>query len=119
MGITVSKVKIINPQSPQKSDELEFIVDSGAVYSVVPADKLEKLGVKPHRKQIFSLADGSKVEREMGDVLYEMEGIKGAAPVVFGKKGDSTILGVFTLEALGLILDPFKRKVRPMKMMTI
>jgi predicted aspartyl protease len=116
MGITTTYVTIINPQNPKQGQELEFLVDSGAVYSVAPKETLEKIGIKPHRKQVFTLTDGSKVEREMGDCIYELEGIRGAAPIVFGKKGDATLLGIFTLEALGLALDPFKRKLKPMKL---
>lgn len=33
------------------------------------------------------------------------------APVLFGEKDDSLLLGTFTLEALGLTLDPLKRKL--------
>ena len=119
MGITVVRVKVKNPQYPKQEIEEEFLVDSGATYSVVPGQMLEKLGVKPHRRLTFTLADGTKVEREMGDALFEVEGILGAAPVVFGKKGDSLLLGAFTLEALGLMLDPFKRKLRPMKLFLV
>ena len=119
MGITVIRTIIKNPEKPSKSIEEDFLVDSGAVYSVVPEDKLLKLGIKPHRKQNFVLADGTKISREIGDAIFEIEGLRGAAPIIFGKKGDSLLLGAFTLEALGLVLDPFKRKLRPMKMLMI
>jgi clan AA aspartic protease len=116
MGLTNVKVTIKNPEQPKTEYEREFLVDSGATYSVVPGVELKKLGIMPHRQVDFSLADGSKVTREVGDAIFEYAGIKGAAPVVFGEKGDSALLGVFTLEALGLVLDPFKRVLRPMKM---
>lgn len=119
MGITLTRATIKNPQFPKKETELDFLVDSGAIYSVVPREYLEKLGMKPHRKQEFTLADGTKIEREIGDAIFELEGIRAASPVVFGKKGDSLLLGVFTLEALGLILDPFNRKLRPMKLLMV
>lgn len=119
MGLTAVNVKVKNPQSPLKEIEEEFLVDSGATYSVVPKTLLKKLGIKPHRKQRFSLADGTKVEREVGDAIFEIEGTRGAAPVIFGERGDSLLLGIFTLEALGLMLDPFKRKLRPMKLLMV
>jgi len=40
----------------------------------------------------------------------------GGADVIFGEEDDSTLLGAFTLEALGLALDPFKRELRPLPM---
>ena len=65
----------------------------------------------PEGKEEFSLADGRHISRKVGNALYEYEGIQRAAPILFGEKGDSALLGVFTLEALGLTLDPFKRKL--------
>lgn len=114
MGLTNVKAIIKNPEHPQKEIVESFLVDSGATYSVVAKTTLEKLGIKPHRKMEFILADGRKVSREIGDATFEYEGLRGAAPVVFGLRGDSSLLGVITLEALGLVLDPFKRKLLPM-----
>lgn len=119
MGITFVKARLRNPRYPAKSLVEEFLVDSGALYSVVSKEDLFKLGLKPHRTQEFVLADGTKVKREVGDAIFEFEGIRGAAPIVFGEKGDSRLLGTFTLEALGLVLDPFQRKLRPMKLQMI
>jgi len=95
---------------------VRFLVDSGAVYSVVPATVLLKLGVKPHSRRTFTLADGSQITRSMGDVLFLFDGRRGASPVIFGEKKDSILLGTVSLEALGLILDPFKRELRPLPM---
>ena len=119
MGLTFVKVIIKNPQDPSKMVEEDFLVDSGALFTVVPSEQLAKIGIKSHRTQEFTLADGTKVKRDVGDAIFEYEGIRGACPVVFGKKGDSQLLGAFTLEALGLILDPFKRKLKPMRMLLV
>lgn len=37
--------------------------------------------------------------------------------MIFGRRGDSNLLGVITLEALGLRLDPLKRQLRPLELM--
>lgn len=116
MGITFVKAKIKNPEKPAQEAEVEFLVDSGATFSVVDFKILEKLGITSHREQEFTLADGTKVKRQIGDAIFEIEGVRAASPVIFGQRGDSQLLGVFTLEALGFILDPFKRKLRPMKL---
>ena len=42
---------------------------------------------------------------------------RGAAPVIFGEPGDSNLLGVVTLEALGYVLDPLKRELRALPML--
>lgn len=114
MGVIFVKLKIINLANPKKFVYQEFLVDSGAIYSVVPEKTLKKIGIKSHSKMEFTLADGSKVKREVGDALFEYQERKGASPVIFGKEKDSPLLGVVTLEALGLMLDPFSRDLRPL-----
>lgn len=116
MGLTHIKVSIANPAKPKRAIDLTFLVDSGAIYSVVPAPLLRKLGVKAHSKRTFILADGSEITRRIGDVLFRLDGRQGAAPVIFGEKEDSTLLGSISLEALGMALDPMKRQLRPLPM---
>ncbi len=41
----------------------------------------------------------------------------GGTDVIFGEEGDVTLLGVLTLEALGLVLDPLRRELHPLPMM--
>jgi hypothetical protein len=40
----------------------------------------------------------------------------GTAVVIFGEEGDHVLLGTFTLEALGLGLDPLRRELLPLPM---
>ena len=111
MGVTSVSLKVKNLQDPTKVFEGDFMVDSGATYTVVPADELQKLEIKPEGVEKFVLADGKVIKRKIGNALFEYKGVQRAAPVLFGKKGDSLLLGVFTLEALGLNLDPLQRKL--------
>ena len=116
MGLTVLKVKVGNPAKPKVTVELEFLVDSGAIYSVVPSAVLRKLGIKPLATQEFRLADGSAITRRKGIALFRYKDKVGGADVIFGKEGDSLLLGAFTLEALGLTLDPLRRELKPLPM---
>lgn len=97
--------------------EVDFLVDSGAVYSLVPAGALREIGLKPYRTVAFSLADGTRISREVGDAYFELGSDMGPAPVIFGEDGDEPLLGATTLESLGLVLDPFKRRLVPMRML--
>lgn len=111
MGMTTVTLKVKNPRDPSKAIKDKFLVDSGATYTVVPEGTLKKIGIKPAGEEQFSLADGRIITRKVGSALYEYQGIERAAPVLFGEKDDSLLLGTFTLEALGLTLDPLKRKL--------
>jgi clan AA aspartic protease len=117
MGLTYIKVQIANPARPRRNATLKFLVDSGAAYSVVPTPVLRRLGIKPGKTKSFILADGTEIKRSLGEALFRLNGEKGTSPVIFGEEGDSTLLGSVSLEALGLILDPFKRELRPLPML--
>lgn len=116
MALTHIEARIANPARPRRSVRVKLLVDSGAVYSVVPARTLEKLGVKAHSRRTFILADGSEITRRMGDASFRLDGRQGASPVIFGERGDSLLLGAVTLEALGMLLDPLRRELRPLPM---
>lgn len=112
MPIPVVEVVVKKMHEAKKARTVKFLVDSGAVYSVVDSVTLRALGCKPHRRKSFFLADGTAIERRIGDAYFEYGGIGGAAPVIFGERGDQNLLGATTLEALELVLDPFKRELR-------
>lgn len=117
MGLTTVSLKVKNPQIPSRTVKGDFLVDSGAAYTVLPKHLVLKLGLKPNFKQEFVLADGRKVVRDIGSAFIEYQGRETASPVILGKRDDSMLLGVLTLEALGLALDPFQRKLYPAKLM--
>ncbi len=116
MGLTVLEIEVGNPARPEITQKVEFLIDSGAIYSVVPRPVLEQLGIRPVIKQEFRLADGSKISRQKGIALFKYQGAIGGADVIFGEEEDSILLGAFTLEALGLALDPLRRELKPMPM---
>lgn len=116
MGLTVLDVEVGNPARPETTETVEFLIDSGAIYSVVPREILDRLVIRPLARQEFRLADGSKIVRDKGGALFRFQGQVGVADVIFGEEGDSVLLGAFTLEALGLALDPLRRELRPLPM---
>jgi len=117
MGLTYIEASIANPARPRRSRRVKFLVDSGALYSVVPAAVLGRLGIKPGKTRNFILADGTEIKRSIGQVLFRLNGDEAASPVIFGESGDSILLGSVSLEALGLMLDPLKRELRPLPML--
>jgi len=116
MGLTVLEIEVGNPAKPEVTEKIEFLIDSGAIYSVVPTPILERLGIRPLAEQEFRLADGTKIVRKKGIALFKYGDRAGGADVIFGQEGDSLLLGAFTLEALGLSLDPLRRELKPLPM---
>ncbi len=116
MGLTMLELEVGNPATPEVTEKLEFLIDSGAVYSVVPAPILDRLGIKPLAEEQFRLANGEKIVRKKGGAVFKYGGRIGVADVIFGEPGDSVLLGAFTLEALGLSLDPLRRELKQLPM---
>jgi len=116
MGLTSQKLVVKESRRARRKATVNFLIDSGAVYSLVPARTLRKLDVQPHRDVDFSLGDGTTIRRRVGDAYFELKREGGASPVIFGQEGDKPLLGATTLETIGLILDPFKRRLIPMRM---
>ena len=115
--MTFLDLDLANPARPEEFRTERFLIDSGAAYSVVQRRVLEDLGIQPHSRRTFTLSNGDQIERPVGDALFRYKEHRGAALVVFGEPGDSSLLGVVTLEALGYVLDPLKRELRPSPML--
>jgi len=119
MGLTSKTFIVKKNRESSVQSEVEFLIDSGAIYSLAPSPILKKLGIKPYKTVRFSLADGTKISRKVGDAYFEFNGDGGAAPVIFGAHGDEPLLGATTLESIGLVLNPFNRELHPMRMLLV
>src|ERR1700720_1884599 len=65
MGLTDVYVTVSNPDDSSRAIELEFLVDSGAIFSVVPRQILSDLGIVPDGIEYFKLADLTRIQREV------------------------------------------------------
>ena len=117
MGITSAILKVKEHRKSEKIAEVNFLIDSGAVYSLVPGKVLDALDIEPYKEMSFYLADGTTLKRKVCSAYFEYEGESGPAPVVYGEEGDEPLLGATTLESLGLVLNPFTRTLHPMRML--
>ena len=101
-----------------QAETLEFLVDSGAVYSLLPQETWQSLGLRAYREERFVLADGTPVSRNISYCYMLLPQGEGYSPVVLGEPGDDqALLGAVTLENLGLMLNPFSRTLHPMRLL--
>ena len=114
MGLTFVEATVTG--STDKQRRVQFLVDSGASYTLLPLDVWHDLGLEPKRKVTFTLADGTHIDRHVSECHISLEGSDGHTPVILGEEDDDPLLGIVTLENLGLMLDPFKRELRTMQM---
>jgi len=116
MGMTFITARVMNAGNLKLQLQVDFLVDSGAMYSVVPRAVLKRLRIKVRGSKSFILADGTKIVRKYGNAIFSFQGTEAASPVMFGEEGDTPLLGMISLEALGYILDPLRRELRPVPM---
>ena len=95
---------------------VRFLVDTGAVYSVLPRRVWHALGLRPERTAEFTLADGSGISRGVSECRFAIAGMTATSPVVLGETDEGPLLGAVTLETLGLMVNPLNRKVYPMRL---
>ncbi|WP_089728173.1 clan AA aspartic protease [Candidatus Thiosymbion oneisti] len=114
MGTKHVTVTIRNPANPKKTWEGLFLVDTGAVDSLVPKDRLEAIGLKPKAKHIYELADGSEAKMDIttGDIEFMGEIVGGT--IIFGDAESEPILGVTALESVGIVVDPRNQTLKRM-----
>ena len=108
-------VIVSNTIDSSKRFEAEFWIDTGALYSFIPEDYLEKIGFEPSETRQLAFADGRVGHCPFGVVNFEIEGFKNkiTCPVIAGTKGSMFLLGATTLENFGLEADPVNKKLNP------
>ena len=116
MGLTYIKTRLFPTVRSRRGQTLRFLVDSGAVYSVLPKEIWQRLKLKPLREVTFTLADGTEIGRLVSECTFEVQGKRGTSPVVLGEEKDAPLLGMVTLEVLGLMINPLSRELLPMQL---
>jgi aspartyl protease family protein len=114
VGLTSIEGTVTGPSGAHAT--VEFLIDSGAKYTLLPTEVWSKLGLKPKRKMSFRTADGTLIERSISECHIALPEGDGHTPVILGEPGDLALLGAVTLEELGLVFYPFDRSLRRSKL---
>jgi hypothetical protein len=116
MGLTKLTIEIASFGKTRKWRSIELPLAPRAIFSVIQADVLRKLGIQPSVKQEFFLPDGSRVMCRKGIALFRYGKKIGGADTIFGEPGDREMLGSLALGAVGLCFDPLTRELKPLPM---
>ena len=95
-----------------RSLEIEALVDTGAVESVIPSAILTRLGLAARSRRVVSLADGSEIEVGVSEPIgFELEGRDTIEEAFIC--GDTVLVGQTVLEKTDLLVDCRNQRVIP------
>jgi len=89
----------------------DVLIDTGATYTVLPEKVLEEVGAwGPVGEVEIALGNGEKVKAEAYGIAIQIEGVE-APSISITFRDAQTVIGVETLESIGLKLDPTTGKL--------
>ena len=86
MGRFSAKMRVWNPASLERTEEIEAMVDTGAAFSWVHREPLERLGAQLLRRMGFRTIDGSIIERDTATVWVAQQRFSGPDTVVIAER---------------------------------
>ena len=106
-------VELAHPQSPERRLRLELLVDTGATWTLLPAEVVNELGLAPSWQRTVTLANGERVTYHSGQVLIKLNDEDLITVFLAGPPGCLPLLGAVTLEQCGVAPDPVRRTLIP------
>jgi predicted aspartyl protease len=114
VSLTHVNIEVGRGRGPRHT--VRFILDTGTVYSVLPLRVWHALALKPGGTMEFTLGDGTRVRRRFAECRFKYGGSEVSGPALLGERDDHAVCGTVTLERLGLVVHPFERTLRPMRL---
>ena len=113
MGVFTVNIRVCKPaRRPKWATFKAVMVDSGSEVTWLPEEDLQAAGIEIFKKdQVFLMANGQPVTRDVGIAVIECGEFKTVDEVVFAKRGDLRLLGARTLEGFNAVVSPREKKL--------
>ena len=110
---------VANPLSRDLRVEVEFLFDTGEIYTVISKSIADRVGLKELGRRKFKTGSGV-VELPVAEAYLVVEG-EGVTSLVAVSADDAmpVLLGVTTLELLGLQVNPVNGKLKPLELLIL
>jgi len=105
-----ARVKGLIGKRKGEGEEVEFLVDTGAFYTIIPPTLAERLHVKAVEVTELTLADKRRVMAGVTVAYIKLLDREGILPIAI-MDSPEPLLGATTLEGLGLKVDPVTGKL--------
>lgn len=112
MGIIHVTAALASTRSEATPYEADFLVDTAPLRCLAPASALEAAGIERRSTRRYELANGESVDFEVGFAELGVLGQETVTEVIFGPENAEPLIGVFGLEALGIVIDPVSQKLK-------
>lgn len=114
MGKVIEKIRVTSFLEPDRSAEVDAVIDTGATMLVLPQKLVQQLGLKKIREATVRYANGQTESKGVyGVVTVEIQGRTGNFDVLAEAEGTQPLVGQIVLEALDLVVDPRSRTLTP------
>lgn len=113
MGIFSIRATLSHAEHRERQITLDLLVDTGATWSLIPPETARVLGVEPFETRPVRTGDGRRFDLPLAQVWITVEGRSLITPCLIGSPGVPALLGVVTMEALGLAPDPVQKILVP------
>ncbi len=114
MGRVTEMIRLTNIFEPERSVEIEALIDTGATMISVPQKVVDELGLRKMREKTVRYGNGeTEVKSVYGVVTVEIKGRAAEFDVLAEPKTTRALVGQILLEDLDFIVDPGARKLIP------
>jgi aspartyl protease family protein len=104
---------LIHPEHRERSVATDFLVDTGATYSLLPAEIVERLGLTAEEDFDALLANGEPTVFKLGEVRIRLGRRERTTIFLAGPPRCLPLLGAVTLEQFALAADPRRQRLVP------
>jgi clan AA aspartic protease len=112
VGLTHVTVKVSDLAKKETPFEGEFLVDTGAIDCMAPAEQLQAAGIQPEGRAVYEPANGEPIEYAYGFARVSFMGGETVTQIIFGPANVEPILGVVALENTGVVVDPLTKTLK-------
>lgn len=115
MGMFQVRVRVSNPSERSRYFDENFRVDTGALYSFIPEERLNEIGIRPLRTREFISTDGRRDRRSLGEAVLTIPQLDESltCPVIFAPADSLYLLGATALENFGVQADSTTQQLKP------
>ena len=113
MGTFYVGCKVENHKDQKRSAVVpKLLVDTGSEFTWLPGDTLQHIGVEPIKKDLLiQMANGQLLTRSVGYAILRVDEYETIDEVVFGQKGDLSLLGSRAIEGMNVHVDARRKRL--------